>query len=66
MDNDTWLTSVDRTLGLESGQSDQSVRSARSVPSEGVQRLYFVGLLFKPHGRLKLTLLHIFIDIATL
>ena len=26
-----------------SGRSDQSVRSPRVVPSEGVQRLYFVG-----------------------
>jgi hypothetical protein len=67
MDNDMWLTSVDRMLGLESGQSDRSVRSAHSVPSEGVQRLYFLGgLLCKPHGQLKLQLLYIFIDIATL
>jgi hypothetical protein len=32
----------------------------------GAQRLYFMGLLFKLNGQLKLTLLAIYIDIATL
>ena len=63
---DTWLVSGDQTLGPASGRYDWSVWSPRSVPNEGVQRLYFMGLLFKPHGQLKLILLYIFIDIATL
>ena len=41
--SDAWRPSVDRTLSLGSDQFDRSVRSERSVPSEGVQRLYFVG-----------------------
>ena len=41
--DDAWRPSMDRTLGPGSGQVDQSIRSERRVPSEGVQRLYFMG-----------------------
>ena len=41
--DDTWQASGDRTLGPTSGRTDRSVRSPRVVPSEGVQRLYFMG-----------------------
>jgi hypothetical protein len=43
------------------------VRPVRSQwAAHGAQQLYFVGLLFKLHGQLKLNLLAICIDIATL
>ena len=42
-----------------SGHPDQ-------CPVKGYNGSFLWGLLFKPHGQLKLTLLHIFIDIATL
>ena len=35
-------------------------------PVKGYNGSIFWGLLFKPHGRFKLTLLAIYIDIATL
>ena len=41
--DDTWQASGDRTLGPASGRTNRSIRSPRVVPSEGVQRLYFVG-----------------------
>ena len=56
---DTWRASRDRTLR-------SSVRSARVQCSEEPNGSIRGGCLFKPHGRLKLTLLTICIDIATL
>jgi len=47
------------SLAGASGQPDQ-------YPVKGYNGSISLGLLFKPHGRLKLTLLAIFIDIATL
>ena len=60
------LTRNDRTLRSSTDQYDRSVRSARVQCSEEPNGSISWGLLFKPHGRLKLTLLAICIDIATL
>ena len=49
-----------------SGQYNRSIRSARVQCSEEPNSSISWGLLFKPHGRHKLTLLAICIDIATL
>ena len=53
---DTWLASGDQTLGPAFGRYDQSVWSPQSVPVKGYNDSISWGLLFKPHGRLKLTL----------
>ena len=62
----TWHASHDRTLGPVSGRSDRRVRSSCFLVDCGANGSISWGLLFKPHGRLKLTLLAICIDIATL
>ena len=63
---DTWQKSEDRTLGSTSDQSDWRVRSPRFFREQIANGSIRGGSLFKPHGRLKLTLLAICIDIATL
>ena len=52
--------------GPASGQPDRRVRSARVSLDRGANGSIHGGSLFKPHGRIKLTLLAIGIDIATL
>jgi hypothetical protein len=52
--------------GHASGQPDRRIRLARVSLDRGANGSIHGGSLFKPHGRLKLTLLAICIDIATL
>ena len=54
------------TKGGASGHIDRRVWSFREVCSEEPNDSISWGLLFKPYGQLKLTLLAIRIDIATM
>ena len=61
------LTENDRTLGLQRPVSLTRASGQPAVcPVKGYNSSISWGLLFKPHGRLKLTLLAICIDIAAL
>ena len=52
--------------GSASGQLTGASGQPALCPVKGYNGSMSWGLLFKPHGRFKLTPLHIFIDIATL
>ena len=64
-ERDTWRASRDRTLRSSVNMIGASGHPALN-PVKGYNGSISWGLLFKPHGRLKLTLLAICIDLATL
>ena len=63
-ERDTWRASRDRTLRSSVNMIGASGHPALN-PVKGYNGSISWGLLFKPHGWLKLTLLAICIDIAT-
>jgi hypothetical protein len=64
--SDMWIALVDRCWGVHLIIPNRHVWSPWESCIEEPNGSISWGLLFKPHGRLKLTLLAICIDIATL